>query len=627
MLYNYCRFVGLAHTSPCLGYFIEESHGVLVFQTGEQLKVVLNSEPEKWITGPAGSGKTWLLVKKVKMLAEKALIRETGEKILVACYNKPLSKMFATTFNQHLNDLLQNASEDLSSVVRVVTFDELLYEITGKMSGDSDEEKGKRVARAVELLEKGIASIQQYDHIFVDECQDLCGDKWPTLFRKLQKGADDLFDDDDGAECKHIWFLYDTNQYLRLSDQQHQFFRKNLRKSTRLSSVLRNTGNVFKQSKKYFKSKVTGELQLGHGEDGLTIEWDDSLKTTNDSEFQGAEAIKRHISKLRLHNVKDRDICVLVKNKEIRDELKSKLERLEVKTQDAEELFDTTKHQKHVIVESIWRFKGLESKVVILYNPPFFEDKGWTVKTTNEILYTAVSRCFCYLVVITTKQGCKALQSTKGIHENTSSAGSQKNLATLHSSEDLASAKKSQCNALFKESFGKRGIESQYESGPPESPNKLLFGDDGDDGGKDEVHISPPKVSRMEEAAMQRQYKRSRRSSEERPKKVPGCNLLEPGDPDIKDSIRNNAFRLLNETVQQNLKHIPGPSNQASNADVTSVVAQIEYEVYCKRRREHNQRNYTKDLRTLKREIEKCNGSQVSHESVKRALTCSMDST
>lgn len=630
MLCNYfCRFVGWAHTGPCLSYSIDKSHGMLVFKTREQLKVLLNSTAEQWITGPAGSGKTWLLMEKVERLAEKALIRETGEKILVVCYNKPLSKMFSTTFKQHLNDLLQNCSEDLSSVVKVVTFDELLYEITKMKSGESDQEKREHVARAVKLLEKRTDSIQQYDHIFVDECQDLCGDTWPVLFEKLQKDADDLSDDsDDEAECKHIWFLYDTNQYLRLSDQQHQFFKKNRKKTTRLSSVLRNTGNVFKQSRKYYKSKGTGKLELGHTEHGLPIELDDSLTSTKDPEYQGVEAIKKHISKLRLHNVKDRDICVLVKNTEIRDKLRSKLKDLEVKTQDAEELFDTTEDQNNVIVESIWRFKGLESKVVILYNPPFFEYKDWTVKKTNEILYTAVSRCFCYLVVITTKQGCKALQSPKGMHEKTSSAGSQKNPAVLLSSEDLASTMRSQCNALYKETFGKRAIDSQYESGPPEPTYKRHFKDDGnDDGGKDEAHISPPKISRMEEAAMHRQYELSKRSSEERPKKVPGCNLLEPGDPDIKDSIRNNAFGLLNVTVEQNLQHIPGPSNQVSNSDVTSVVAEIEYEVYCSRRKEHDQRNYTKDLRNLKKDIEKCNRSQTSHESVKRALEVSMNTS
>lgn len=126
---------------------------------------------------------------------------------------------------------------------------------------------------------------------------------------------------------------------------------------------------------------------------------------------------------------------------------------------------------------------------------------------------------------------------------------------------------------------------------------------------------------------MHRQYKISKRSSEERPKKVPGCNLLEPGDLYIKDSIRNNAFSLLNATVEKNLQHIPGTSDQVSSSGVTSVVAQIEHEVYCSRRKELNPRNYTKDLRNLKSEVEECNRSQTSQENVARALKLSLNSS
>ena len=631
MLCNYCRFVGWAHTGHCPGYSIDESHRVLVCKTRKQLDVLLNSTAEQWITGPAGSGKTWLLMEKVETLAKEALLRDTGEKILVVCYNKPLSKMFSTTFSQYLNDLLQNSvSEDLSSVVKVATFDELLYEITEMMSGDTDGEREEHVARAVELLQKGTVSIEQYDHIFVDECQDLCGAKWPILFAKLQKNTDDQLcgeDDDAFLEPKYIWYLYDTNQHLRLSDQQPQVLKKAYKKTTKLSAVLRNTGNVFHQSSKYFRSEVTGNLKLGHDELGLPIKWDDSLPATTVTEREGAAAIRKHIENLRQNKVKDRDICVLVRNKDVSNKLKAELKLLKVETQDAEERFETV--QAKIIVESIWRFKGLESKVVILYNPPFFEGKDWKVKRTNEVLYTAVSRCFCYLVVVTTKRGCKALQSPKGIREDTSSAGSHKKLGMLCSSEDLVSARRSQDSAWHKEPFGKGSIDSQYDSGPPEpsTKTKRRLGDDGDDEGKDKADISSPKISRMEAAAMQRQYEMSKRSNEERPKHVHGCNLLEPGDPCIKDTIRNNVFSLLSGAVQQNLEHISGPSNQASNSDVTSVVAQIEYEVYCSRRKEHNQRHYTKYLRNLKKEIEKCNKSQTSHESVERVLMRSMDSS
>ena len=66
-----------------------------------------------------------------------------------------------------------------------------------------------------------------------------------------------------------------------------------------------------------------------------------------------------------------------------------------------------------VVLETTRRFKGLESKVVILYNPPFQDDPSIC---TKELLYTAVSRCSCFLVVISTKEGCMALKSDGGVN-------------------------------------------------------------------------------------------------------------------------------------------------------------------------------------------------------------------
>lgn len=105
---------------------------------------MLNSTSEQWVTGPAGSGKTWLLMEKVKSLAQKIHLQETGERILVCCFNLPLSKMLRKAFQNHLKSLLPE--DDLSQVVDVKTFSSLLYEITGKY-GKTDAEKRKLLRR------------------------------------------------------------------------------------------------------------------------------------------------------------------------------------------------------------------------------------------------------------------------------------------------------------------------------------------------------------------------------------------------------------------------------------------------------------------------------------------------
>ena len=611
-----CSFVGMSHSVPCtLGKVIADTKDVLELRTIEQLSVSLNSVPEQWITGPAGSGKTWLLMEKVVMLSQKALLQENREKILVACYNRPLSKMFEKEFEKRLINLLE--SGELKDVVEVKTFERLLSDISGSRSGDSDQEKEKRVAQALEVVEQGSVFIQRYDHVFVDECQDLYGDRWPTLFKRLQKDDDDD-DDNSFGQPKHIWFLYDTNQYVGLSEEQYKHHKKSIRKGATLTKVYRSTGNIFDQSKKYFRANNSNAepITLAHRVRGPEITWDNSLV----GKVVDVACIVKHIRKLCRDKVDAKDICILTKDVPIRDCISSKLKEMGIETQNAEDLFGRNSSVNKVVVESIRRFKGLESKVVVLYNPQFLQKSDWPVKKVKELLYTAMSRCFCYLIVITTKSGCNALKSEEGITEKIKHDGQG---ASFQSLEGLKSEYISQMNSLFNDPFSKRGRETQYESGPPEhkSPSKRSIEDDDNDGDPNNIKRSPAKLLQKEEA--DHLYKKISKNVEKRPVKVPGCDLLEPGDPNIKDSIRNNGIKLLVEPVKQNLRYRPGSSDRNESFkddDITSVVAWIEYKMYDQRRREINPKKYTQDCRTLKNEIMDSTKDQTCHESVLNAL-------
>ena len=614
----------MSHSVPrTLGKVIADTEDVLELRTIEQLSVSLNSVPEQWITGPAGSGKTWLLMEKVVMLAQKALIQKTREKILVVCYNRPLSKMFEKKFEDRLLNHLE--SGELEDVVEVKTFERLLSDIIGSRTGNSDQEKEKHVAQALEVVEQGSVFTQRYDHVFVDECQDLCGDRWPTLFRRLQKDDDDDDDDDgddddddDDDQPKHIWFLYDTNQYVGLSEEQYKHHKKSIRKGATLTKVYRSTGNIFDQSKKYFRANNSNAepITLAHRVRGPEITWDNSLV----GKVVDVACIVKHIRKLCRDKVDAKDICILTKDVPIRDRISSKLKEMGIETQNAEDLFGRNSSVNKVVVESIRRFKGLESKVVVLYNPQFLQKSDWPVKKVKELLYTAMSRCFCYLIVITTKSGCNALKSEEGITEKIKHDGQG---ASFQSLEGLESEYISQMNSLFNDPFSKRGSETRYESGPPEhkSPSKRSIEDDDGDVDPDNIKCSPAKLLRKEEA--DHLYKKSSKNVEKRPVKVPGCDLLEPGDPNIKDLIRNNVRKQLEEPVKQNLRYRPGSSDRDESFkddDITSVVAWIEYKVYDQRRREINSKKYTQDCRNLKKEIETSTKGQICHESVLNAL-------
>ena len=598
---------------------IDDDKKKLEMCTKQQLSVVLDSEPKKWITGPAGSGKTWLLMKKVLMLAKKALLKGSEEKILVACYNKPLSMMFKHKFKDKLFSFLK--SGELEEVVEVKTFESLLFDVTGPRSGDSDQEKENHVAQALEVVEQRSAFAQQYDHVFVDECQDLYGNRWQTLFERLLKDEDE--DDSSFDEPKHLWFLYDTNQYLRLSEEQYKQHWKSIRKSTKLTKVFRSTERIFDQSKKYFRAENSDAepIVLGHSVRGLEITWDNSLKSREVTEDAGAAYIAKHIKELHRNKVVGKDICILTQNVEIREGISSELNKMRIQTQNAADLFGYDLYENKVVVESIRRFKGLESKVVVLYNPQFFQESDWPVKKVKELLYTAMSRCFCYLIVITTKPGCNALKSEEGITEK--KIIHHRRDASFQSSEGLKSEYISQMNSLFNDPFSKRGSETHYESGPPEhkSPSKRSIEGDDNDGDPNDIKRSPAKLLRKEEA--DHLYKKISKNVEKRPVKVPGCDLLEPGDPNIKDSIRNNGIKLLEEPVKQNLRCRPDSSDRDESFkddDITSVVAWIEYKVYDQRRKEINSKKYTQDCRNLKKEIETSTKGKIRHESVLNAL-------
>ena len=416
---------------------------MLVLKTAEQSKVLLSSSAEQWISGPAGSGKTWLLIEKVKQLGAS----QCGQRILVVCFNRPLSKMLKKQF------------EDCCCVVDVKTFQKLIYEFTAKKCY-SDRDKEESINLAVEFLKSCEDRVTKYDHIFVDECQDLIGDKWVGLFEKLWKGNEDDSGTIEGTACKCKWFFYDTNQYVGWSEERFQRHKKALVTSTKLTRVLRNTGNIFDQSRKYLQPSTpsTEKITLGHEEWGLNIEWKDALDSRLDSGSLGVESIVDVITDVRKKCVSEEDICILVENERVRRLLSDKLKALNVDNHDAEEHFEG-RHKK-VVVESVRRFKGLESKVVILFNPEFSVKSN---KHIRELLYTAVSRCCCYLVVITTKEGLAALKSVKGVDEEDLAYGGDEMDMDDYDDDDGST---SQAVASLKAPHRKKVIDTQDNSGP-----------------------------------------------------------------------------------------------------------------------------------------------------------------
>ena len=409
------RFVGMSHLKPWRGLCINDDDRTMILQTRQQMKVLAGYySPVLWIRGPAGSGKTCLLIEQAVTLANDILNDQSkkNEKILVLCFNSILCKALGREIRRFLQ---VPEATNVSTFLHCKTFTKLVMELACLYTPPKTRfDKERSVNVAVEKLENLMEAkndVCMYDHILVDEGQDLYGTKWPRLLQCMHRS----FQSAPGkvlARPGFFWVMYDMNQYLYFAKEEARSHFAYIQNSAPLNIVLRNTDNVFKQSKKYFNSLMSNDspIKLGHGVTGLPIEWDDSLVSNSVEIQEGARLVVNWIEKLQKEKVRPKDICILVENKETQSRLRSEMAGIGVESQTGDHLVEESRNC--AVVESIRRFKGLESKVVILCNPPF---QGFSQFLTRELLYTAVSRCSCFLVVISTKEGCDALKSDIGI--------------------------------------------------------------------------------------------------------------------------------------------------------------------------------------------------------------------
>ena len=399
-----------------LGLRLDDHYRTMISQKQQQMKILAGNYPSVlWIRGPAGSGKTILLIEKAVTLAKSILDdhSKANEKILVLCHNLILCKALEKTVKGKLP-----ADKDVSSFLHFKTFSKLVMSLTNYHKfPNSKQQKEQCVNLALENLQTQVESTSginysMYDHILVDEGHDFYGNNWPKLLHHMHKNFH-FPKEEFLAKPGFFWVMYDSNQHLYFAKERASLHCVHLRNSAKLNEVIRNTGHIFEQFRKYFKSLMPNDspIRLGHGLPGLPIEWDDSLVSRSDEEKEGAKSVIQWIKKLQREKVHPKDICILVENREKQRLLQREIEGIGEKYQTGDDLVE--KSHNCVVLETTRQFKGLESKVVILYNPPFQDDPSIC---TKELLYTAVSRCSCFLVVISTKEGCMALKSDGGVN-------------------------------------------------------------------------------------------------------------------------------------------------------------------------------------------------------------------
>ncbi len=319
--------------------------------TGQQLHLItlLESIKKAVIEGGAGTGKTLLAMEMAIRLAA------SGLKVCLICFNSPIAEW--------IKERLAG-----SSGVTVGTF----HSICGKLVRDAGircHVSGRIFydtelpSLALEVLEKMGGSV--WEAVLVDEGQDFLDHWWQVIEHMLPRDGSGII----RVFCDPNQLLY-RNPVDIASIIGAQIFT--------LKHNLRNTKAI---------SKVTDFLYKGPQIFAMGPDGEAPVLFPFDHTESWVGAIKLVVKLIKEESISHGDIAVLLSGENDAAKFRSELSMLQIMSSDAEKLDLNT-----VIVDSIKRFKGLESLVVILV-------MNRNMANEPELAYVAVSRAKTRLYV------------------------------------------------------------------------------------------------------------------------------------------------------------------------------------------------------------------------------------
>ena len=365
-------FARIVQTRPLLSAQIALEEGERLSLTQQQIKTLdlISRQRRVAISGGAGTGKTVLAVEKAKRLADE------GFKTLLTCYNVPLST--------HLDDVCEGCEN-----LEVYGFHKLCKSIIDRADKESRrdliaEAKASypnhelwdhyfpiALAYALDIVD------DRYDAIIVDEGQDFGEEYWLPIEMLLKD-----------AKTSPLYIFHDENQdvYARASS-----FPGDAAPIT-LSSNCRNTKIIHNAAYLYYSGPTISPPILTGG--------DIEILTAADLNQQ-AKKIQTFISKLiTVEMVPGTSIVVLIADRLNRKRYTDVLSRLQLPSGLAWGKAESTEN-RIVTLETVARFKGLESQVVILWgldDLPSHDRSG--------TLYVGISRAKSILAICGNLETC-----------------------------------------------------------------------------------------------------------------------------------------------------------------------------------------------------------------------------
>ncbi len=318
---------------------------------------ITNSDYKKIkIQGIPGTGKTFLATK----LAEHESV--AGNKVLFLCYNILLGKKLKENLSDYEN-------------IEVLTFESFINKLGISYDDEVDNEdkkfklkdldKDKEIAYLKNALENSIVEadeIFQFDTLIIDESQDISEEFW-DFFTELVNAKD----------AKWV-VCYDKNQRITHVNWKPPEYLDN--PQLILNTVIRSTKEIAKTYSKLYEDQIEH-----YGETGLTPE----LLLLKTGSWDEANAELENI----LNSLK-KESKNLLWNTTILVPHSKDIEKLKLKSD----------YKKRCVVESISRFKGLESDVVIVVFPSLEGIQQHYINSTLALVYVGLSRAKSKLYLI-----------------------------------------------------------------------------------------------------------------------------------------------------------------------------------------------------------------------------------
>lgn len=321
----------------------------------------LNSCKRLMVAGPAGTGKTCLAIEK------SMLLNEEGFEVLYLCHNASLAKYIQKRLAKYPNIQVSHYFKFCTDVAK-----QLQITLPDKNSPDYWDEL------AMVLLEaEGKDEDLLKDAIIIDEGQDFLQDWIDSLETLLRDKENSLF-----------YLFYDDNQKIYNKGKPHPI----LSNATpfNLYKNIRNSRPIFEVSSLFYK----GQTIESAGPDGLDIELIETAENTRD------RAVEKCLNKLINNEDIDPNEIAILTGKSL-----DKFAGLNFKTHQTRKASDI--EGQGVVVDNIYRFKGLEKEVIILI------DLKETIDN-QALIYVGTSRARSYLIIIDDKSTLNSLSTLRG---------------------------------------------------------------------------------------------------------------------------------------------------------------------------------------------------------------------